>query len=612
MKKFIALICLTAMLTGCGSAGGSSSSKQEKTSAEPATEAVTEEATDVPGDDVLSMSTSYKATLESLKNSGAESFSICDLTGGKGPEVLAVRVKDGDINRIKLYRYQQDSGESKLLGTFDNYISYAAGSKHISYGRYDNDTGIETTDFMHISDDDNLVSDGDLRRTYKETADGASGQFWKNEDTITESEYLSAMDELSAGPVRDIGNDFKLEEDIIDTVLGEYGTWQKAYSTYLLSCLPDVDDVDNAGFSVLDINGDNIPELFYSSGYYHVSPVKVLTMKDGGLRCLGSFGSYGSVVYYPDTNELLSSNMGMGYYSGAYFTLGSNGNFTMNLSFDDNAGALDPEGDELPVYNLNDQKVDKGVYDATLSAYSKMKFYSLGGDNVLSKDKINGLANDVYNAPSLNAGMVEPEPTGEISDRYKSILSKFYYSCQLDLTDIEITGSPNISGNKFAIYDVDCDGKDELIIEVSNTFVAEMVTVIYGEDANGEVAVELLTSPNNTYYDNGIIEAGDSHNQGISGSFWPYTMYVWDSAKDKYDFNMYVSAWDKEAYPEGYPEEADKSGTGFVYYMNDDPMGTTVDPVDFDVYEKWHNGILDGAKPISMPWYNITEENIGI
>lgn len=613
MKKFIAIICLTAMLTGCGSVEKSSSSEQEKSSEAASEEMTTEE----PSAEIIGMGEAYRYTLEQLRSEGAESFSLCDLTGGIGPEVLAVRVKDGDINRIKLYQYQQDTGESKLLGTFDNYISYAAGSKLIIYGRYDNDTEVETTDFMHISEDGELVSDGDLRRTYKETEDGASGQFWKGEDTVTENEYNSVMSKNSAGPLRDVGNDFKLEDDIIDMVLGESGTWQKAYSTYLNECLPDVDDADNAGFSVLDINGDDVPELFYAPGYYHISPVKVLTIKDGGLRCLGGFGSYGSVAYSPDTNELLSSNTGMGYTSGAYFTLDSNGTFKQVMSFSDNAGAVYPESGEVLRYEINGQAVDENTYKDTIDIHSDKSFYSLGSDDSLKEENIKALAEGKYSAPVLQDKIVPVgDNTPEISDKYKSILSKFYYSCQLDLTDMEITGSENISDNTFSVYDIDCDGRDELIINVTSTFMAEMVTVIYGEDASGEVKVELVTAPNLTVYSNGIIEAGVMHNQGLAGRFWPYTVFTYNGDKDEYESYMYVDAWDKTVSPDQFPSEIDTSGTGIVYYITsseaDQGSASGSAPVDVTDYEKWHKDLLAGAEPVNIPEWNITEENIGL
>lgn len=612
MKKFIALICLTAVLTGCGNASGSSSSKQEKTSAEPATEVTTEDVQDGPSDEIFNMEASYRNTLEELKKEGAESFSLCDLSGGIGPEILAVRVKDGDVNRIKLYRYDQNNGESKLLGTFDNYISYFAGSNTLSYGTYDSNTRVDTTTYFHISDDGELVTDSDFRHSYASEEEGAEN-FWKGEETITESDYLEYMSSINIGPVRDLGSDFKLEDDIINAVLSDTGTWQDNYSKYLLSCLPDVSEEDNAGFSVMDINGDDIPELFYASGYYHVSPVTVLTMKNGSLRCLGNFGSYGSVMYYPDSKELLSGNMGMGYYSGAYYTLGSDGKFTLDLSFNDDSGAVDPEGTQKPVYNINNSPVDEKTYRDTLNSHSNKPGYSLGTDNELTEENIKALAGGKYDPAELydpTSLQNTPVAAEDIPDRYKQILSKFYYSCQLDLTPIEITGSNNISDNTFAVYDVDCDGKDELIINVTATSMAEMVTVIYGEDSSGDVKVELLTAPFYTVYDNGNIEVDDSHNQGISGRFWPYTVYHYDASSNDYKFYKYISAWDKEMYPEGFPEEFDKDGDGMVYYINADYVDSNVDPVDSDVFDKWRSDERNGAMPVNIPTQNITEDVI--
>ncbi len=48
-----------------------------------------------------------------------------------------------------------------------------------------------------------------------------------------------------------------------------------------------------------------------------------------------------------------------------------------------------------------------------------------------------------------------------------------------------------------------------------------------------------------TYYDNGYVAAGWSHNQGVAGDkLWPYTLYRYDSSAGKYVQEAAVDGWD--------------------------------------------------------------------
>lgn len=72
--------------------------------------------------------------------------------------------------------------------------------------------------------------------------------------------------------------------------------------------------------------------------------------------------------------------------------------------------------------------------------------------------------------------------------------------------------------NRYAIADVDSDGKDELIISFTTAPVAGEVEQVYGyNDADGTLKLKLNEFPQVTYYTNGIAEVGWSHNQGWAG-----------------------------------------------------------------------------------------------
>ena len=111
---------------------------------------------------------------------------------------------------------------------------------------------------------------------------------------------------------------------------------------------------------------------------------------------------------------------------------------------------------------------------------------------------------------------------------YQAALENIYQNHILpDGSELRDDISGEMSGNKFAVYDVDHDGREELVFCYTATSMASMTAKIYDYDeASGELYEELSQFPMLTFYDNATIGAGISHNQGYAGEFWPYTFYT--------------------------------------------------------------------------------------
>ncbi len=603
MKRFIAILCFTALLCGCGDIEETSDKKISSSELVTETTApTTAEVTTEPEEQEVTWQAAYREIIEESRSEAGEYglFGIYDLDSDGVPE-LSISGGTGDSAFTRIYTVS--SGETVKIAeyTTENPMLIAE-TGVIRVDGYDQEKRCAWTEFCCMKNNE-LVLERRFERIFSDSDDD---KLLCDGKEVTEDEFNAAIRQYESGLYTNLGGDFRITDELIAAVLGEEMDWKSAYSAYLTDVLQTVNEEDGAGFSVLDINGDGVPELFRSEGMYHVSGVDILTY-NGGLRHLGYFGSYGNVSYYPDTNELLSSNMGMGYLSGTFMTLNGD-DFISTLSYSDDSGAIDPESGEEPEYIINGQKVTMEKYIEATGSHSEYDFCVLGTDNELTMENIEALAKGQYKAPTMYSETV-PDPS-PLSENYRNILEKFYNSCILEHTGIEITGSEYMSDNTFAVYDVDKDGRDELIINVTSTFTAEMVTVIYGETSEGDVLVKLISSPDLTYYDNGVIEAGVMHNQGLAGRFWPYTIYTYDSEDAEYKFYKYIDAWDKEVYPDGFPAEADTSGTGIVYYINADYSDSNVDPMDVTEYEKWHSDFMAGAKPVELPYLNITEDNI--
>lgn len=102
-----------------------------------------------------------------------------------------------------------------------------------------------------------------------------------------------------------------------------------------------------------------------------------------------------------------------------------------------------------------------------------------------------------------------------------------------DGTEMDVMG--DISENVFAVYDIDGDGEEELIIKYDTGAMSDMVEAIYDYDSEtGSLRQELLDFPSLVFYDNGFIRADASHNQGGDIEAWPYTMYEYHKSSDTY------------------------------------------------------------------------------
>ena len=205
----------------------------------------------------------------------------------------------------------------------------------------------------------------------------------------------------------------------------------------------------------------------------------------------------------------------------------------------------------------------------------------------------------------------------EEKENYKSVLENILYHQSFQNDIFEYMNESDIYENEFAIYDVDNDGQEELIIRWSNTYMAAVVGIVYGYDSDGNIYQKLRTTPYLRFYSNGVIEADDSHNQGLSGAFWPYSLYQYDSTENIYQKAGHIDAWDEsvenEYSQEIYPYEADISNSGFVYYIDspDYDYGTGMPfPVDVTEYDFWHESYLKDAAEIHLPFRKMTEANI--
>ena len=201
---------------------------------------------------------------------------------------------------------------------------------------------------------------------------------------------------------------------------------------------------------------------------------------------------------------------------------------------------------------------------------------------------------------------------------YRSVLKAILKSQSFQSDSFETLNDSDMAENEFAVYDIDNDGSEELIIRWSNTASASVTGIIYGRDHEGNIYNKLKTTPYMRFYSNGMIEADNLYKSPLSGDFWGYTLYQYDTATGSYSEVASVEAWSKEAMnqsenPQGiYPDYADFSEFGYVYLISrsDDENTGLSDPLDVTNYQTWHESYLGNAIELSLPFQKFTEANI--
>lgn len=198
---------------------------------------------------------------------------------------------------------------------------------------------------------------------------------------------------------------------------------------------------------------------------------------------------------------------------------------------------------------------------------------------------------------------------------YREVLEDIYYNCKFPDWDYKnYTIDVSID---FAVYDVDSDGKDELLVTFDNRSI-----YVYDHNSDGNLVEQFSGDIRSDFYENGSVKVYSAHNQTHSLEVHPFELYKYNIKTDAYDKcgRVYgidkniVDMINKEKEKVGttdfldYPAEYDTSGSGTVYYISTD--GETDIPSDVTKYNEYYEQFTNGTEIIDVPFMKLTEENI--
>lgn len=166
-----------------------------------------------------------------------------------------------------------------------------------------------------------------------------------------------------------------------------FSDWEEAYR-WVLS---EEEMANSKHFSLYDVNGDSIPELFVSAPVeIYFARCEVFTYADGLVK-IGNTGSYGTAhllsggLFFTYTNEL-------GILHGEVERLTADNTFEILLTYDNNEECCKMGGMDEIVFLINDEEVSKDAYTAAISQYNLPEAaeekLELGVDYTLTEEDI--------------------------------------------------------------------------------------------------------------------------------------------------------------------------------------------------------------------------------
>ncbi len=191
--------------------------------------------------------------------------------------------------------------------------------------------------------------------------------------TVTETEYKKAIEGFEEMTWSTLGQEFARTDT---SALDDFDAWRFYYKQILRSTPNDTSDsLTTAKYSLRDVLGDDTPELFVSSGEFHLATVTVYTVQNNVLTPIGEFGEWGKMGYDMTNGDLISSYYGMGEFFIARYAYGNTG-LVQTFSAANNEAS----GADTIYYKINDAEVTKEDYEDAMSGYATNMVDAMGRD----------------------------------------------------------------------------------------------------------------------------------------------------------------------------------------------------------------------------------------
>lgn len=192
-------------------------------------------------------------------------------------------------------------------------------------------------------------------------------------------------------------------------------SWKQLYADELKKYINSNEYNSEAMFDLYDINTDDIPELFISTGISHGNGCKVYTVADNKIQNIGreyDGGEYGTINCSSSIQTIFSLYSHMGHSYIDYYQI-KDKKFVHMLNAYDNVAS----GEEI-VYKINDDIVTYEKYQEEISKYNADDYISVGRKYKLDETTINSVLLDIQADNSKLSGKIS------VSDGYLNVRDK--------------------------------------------------------------------------------------------------------------------------------------------------------------------------------------------
>ena len=166
--------------------------------------------------------------------------------------------------------------------------------------------------------------------------------------------------------------------------------------------------------------------------------------------------------------------------------------------------------------------------------------------------------------------------------------------------------------NQYAVCDINNDGRDELLIRVNDSDMADLAIYVflYDDEELRQIGT-FFASDETVFYSNNVVIEPISHGAITWGeNFWGQNISIYNEELGEYEYKYVTDAWDssiKDSWrgeDEAFPAEADKDGNGMVYWfielINDEYVEG--EPLDDEAFNNKLAELTQNASKIEIPW----------
>lgn len=157
---------------------------------------------------------------------------------------------------------------------------------------------------------------------------------------------------------------------------------------------------------------------------------------------------------------------------------------------------------------------------------------------------------------------------------------------------------------QYAIYDVDGDGRKELIVSVWYAAAAPTTRIYDYNPASGQLRLEMEGFHKPILYSNGMVKVKEQKNE-YGGKLYPYRIYTYDAATDLYEEMTLVYS-----YPSSLTTVPDLDGDDNVIFVEDMYQNGRQKGMTQAEYDAWLQAYLAGAQKVKLSWKSIDREKV--